>query len=141
MLSGGTPTAIPVTPGTGSPNIGTTTEPPMAQHLCKQSGWTPWMNSHKPTASDNDDIEFLPTLVKQHSYCGQDQIAYIQCRQVSNEMSYDQGDDKLTVCNTKAGFACYASLQGDGRCEDYEVRVYCQCAQTSKFLSKPEFMI
>ena len=90
------------------------------------------MNSHKPTSSDSDDIEFLPNLIKQHSFCREDQIAYIQCRQVANEISYEKGDDNFTICNTKAGFACYASLQGDRNCEDYEVRVYCQCAQAGK---------
>ena len=90
------------------------------------------MNSHIPTSSDNDDIEFLPNLIKEYSFCREDQVAYIQCRQVSNEASYDQGADNLTVCNTKAGFACYASLQGDRNCEDYEVRVYCQCADAGK---------
>lgn len=92
------------------------------------------MNSHKPSSSDNDDVEFLPNLIRQNSFCGQDQIAYIQCREVSNEISYDKGDDNFTICNTKAGFACYGSLQSDGRCEDYEIRVYCQCAETSKFI-------
>ena len=130
MQTGRTLTTRPGQLGTGTTVPGT--PPPQAQHMCTEPGWTNWMNSHIPSSSDRDDIEFLPNLIKEYAFCREDQIAYIQCRQVSNEVSYDQGVDNFTICNTKAGFACYSSLQGDRNCEDYEVRVYCQCADAGK---------
>lgn len=89
------------------------------------------MNLNKP--SDGDDIEFLPNLIKAYTFCREDQIAYIMCRQVSTRASYDVADDVMTVCNTKAGFACYGSLQPDGKCEDYEISVYCQCSLSGMY--------
>ncbi|WAR09829.1 LOW QUALITY PROTEIN: HMCT-like protein [Mya arenaria] len=99
---------------------------------CKEPGWTNWMNSVKPV--DGNDIEFLPGLVKSFGFCREDQIAYTQCRRVSDKLSFDDTEDLQTVCSTKAGFACYGSNQPDGRCDDYEFRVYCQCENSGRCL-------
>ncbi|WAR09825.1 MFGM-like protein [Mya arenaria] len=138
-----TTTIAPNTLPTGSPtprrmDLGTSTttlhpnqtfvtppKPPSTSTECKEPGWTNWMNSVKPV--DGNDIEFLPGLVKSFGFCREDQIAYTQCRRVSDKLSFDDTEDLQTVCSTKAGFACYGSNQPDGRCDDYEFRVYCQC--------------
>lgn len=137
MLPTGSPTPHPLAPDTASPGTMvspplSTTEvpPPVAQLQCKEPGWTNWINTNKP--DDGDDIEFLQSIVKAYAFCREDQIAYIQCRQVSNGASYDNADDDRTICSTKAGFACYGSLQPDGKCEDYEIRLYCQCSKSGK---------
>ncbi|WAR14241.1 HMCT-like protein [Mya arenaria] len=138
-----TTTIAPNTLPTGSPtprrlDLGTSTTTPHPNQTfvtppnlpptlteCKEPRWTNWMNSVKPV--DGNDIEYLPALVKSFGFCREDQIAYTQCRRVSDKLSFDVTGDLQTVCSTKAGFACYGSNQPDGRCDDYEFRVYCQC--------------
>ena len=132
MLPWGSPT---MRPSTGSPNVTEALTPTpqtnvQTQLECKEPGWTNWMNFNKPT--DGNDIEFLPGLVKSFKFCRADQIGYIQCRKVSNKESYDVTDSSHKICNTKAGFACYGSLEPDGKCEDYEIRVYCQCTNSGE---------
>ncbi|KAL4222951.1 Mucin-5B [Mactra antiquata] len=102
-----------------------TTPQPNPDHQCKEPGWTNWLNYNKP--SGGDDIEVLPNIIKAYSFCREDQVEYIQCRQVSNQVSYDKTDDVNTICSTKGGFACYGARQPDGKCDDYEIRVYCNC--------------
>ncbi|WAR09836.1 SSPO-like protein [Mya arenaria] len=121
------PTGSPTRPRLdwGTPSTIVHPPPTVAGHNCKEPGWTNWMNSAKPV--DGNDIEFLPSLVKSFGFCREDQIAYIQCRRVSDKLSFDDTGDLQTICSTKAGFACYGSRQPDGRCDDYEFRVYCQC--------------
>lgn len=75
----------------------------------------------------------LPNIIKKYAFCREDQVEYIQCRQVSNKASYDVADDVNTICSTKGGFACYGSLQPDGQCNDYEIRVYCKCDLSCKY--------
>ncbi|XP_052248669.1 mucin-5AC-like isoform X9 [Dreissena polymorpha] len=137
MLPGGSPTPRPRLDNWGTPTLTSTLIPPpmtttphgpVAMLRCKEPGWSNWMNSAQPSASTSgNDVEFLPDLMKAYEVCKVDQVAYIQCRRVSDRISWDQAADSRTVCSTKAGFACYGSLQQGGICEDYEIRVYCQC--------------
>jgi len=136
MLPPGTPNTRkhydgPPTGTTLLPPPITTTSGGLASKECKEPGWTDWINSAKPL--DGNDIEYLPAIIKQQAFCFADQVAYIQCRQATTKTSFDLANDARTVCSTKAGFACYGSLQPDGKCDDYEFRVYCQCSVTSMY--------
>jgi len=134
MLTDGSPTPNSLRPDTKPPGTMAsplTTLPPQASKQCNEPGWTNWTNTNTG-GSGVDDIEFLPNIIDKYSFCGPEQIAYIQCRQVSTGASYDQADDERSICNTNAGFACYGALQPDGKCEDYEIRVYCECVKSCK---------
>ncbi|XP_076461744.1 uncharacterized protein LOC143294198 [Babylonia areolata] len=105
------------------------TLPPDEARKCDTTGWTDWFNSDSPDGAG--DVELLPEIRRLNPICAEDYVTKVECRRVDTQESYDVTNDVQTVCNTRAGFACYNSNQATGNaCADYEIRIYCDCGQT-----------
>lgn len=60
--------------------------------------------------------------------CEREKMSNIQCRPIKSKKSVKDLKDKFD-CNLEKGLVC------NGKCNDYEIRVYCKCTDdTSKYL-------
>lgn len=104
----------------------TVTIPPTLPSICDKTGWTSWMSARLP--SSEGESETIDSLRHNHYFCANDMIENIECRTVMG-WKYAKGEDENIVCNKKLGLVCKGS-----KCDDYEVRVFCNCGIESKCL-------
>lgn len=107
------------------------------------SGWTEWINqdslansqteekSFKSNYFKDDDVEPLPTNLQMKNlggagkvFCLNDNIVAIDCR-VSLTHQHPKKTGQNVECSLERGLVC------KGQCFDYEIRVYCDCGDTS----------
>ncbi|GFT52720.1 SCO-spondin [Nephila pilipes] len=93
---------------------------------CEFTGWTEWINSMDPEDNDGNDSENLEKLVETHRIpCPLDHVRSIQCRSVDTQEPAEATGQNVT-CSIPEGLACRQKAR-TGYCEDYEIRVFCQC--------------
>ncbi|XP_071530009.1 uncharacterized protein [Panulirus ornatus] len=93
-------------------------EAPPKPMTCDEEGWTDWYNSHYP---DTDgEFESLSEIRKKYSLCPDHYISEVECRPVLG------GEAESIVTCDKKGALCRNNA-GQQYCQDYEVRVYCEC--------------
>ena len=126
LNTGETPTAQPPLVSGQTPLIHVT---PTSSGLVCNHGWTDLMSIDNP--SDGDDLEPMDELRKKYKFCDDSHVIIVECVGLYTGKSADDMKEKA-VCDMKNGFKCYGADQTDGKCEDYAVRVYCDCRQ-SKF--------
>ena len=76
--------------------------------------------------SDGNDIEPMDELRKKYKFCDDSHIVIVECVGLYTGKSADDMKETAT-CSMTDGFMCYGANQTDGKCEDYAVRVYCDC--------------
>ncbi|XP_076328320.1 mucin-5B-like isoform X2 [Tachypleus tridentatus] len=96
------------------------------KYPCKKTGWTPWMNSPYQVGGDYELLEDLQLFQVYSEYCGTDNITKIECRVVGSKKSIKAARQYAT-CDLPKGLVCNDREQTSGMCQDYEIRVYCQC--------------
>ncbi|XP_039283049.1 LOW QUALITY PROTEIN: hemocytin [Nilaparvata lugens] len=101
-------------------------------------GWTDWINKHHPSLKEpNFDFENASAIdiMNQISQpinstsnkiikpqCGKNEMVEIQCREVETKRHYKElGQD--VECTIDGGLIC----SDPNKCNDYEIRVLCQC--------------
>ncbi|GFW41600.1 hemocytin [Trichonephila clavipes] len=93
---------------------------------CEFTGWTEWINSMDPNDNDGNDFENLKELVETHRIpCPLDHVRGIECRSVETQEPAEATGQNVT-CNPTEGLLCRRKAR-TGDCDDYEIRVYCQC--------------
>jgi len=87
---------------------------------CTDKGWTPWMSRDTPNASG--DYETVANFAADGQSCAAP--TGIACRRKSDGKNASETGEVLT-CTPSTGLVCKNAQQADGRCDDYEVRLYC----------------
>ncbi|XP_067650638.1 mucin-5AC-like [Haliotis asinina] len=113
----GTPTSSPGIGQSGTPTAspGTTS--------CTKSQWTPWVNNDKPTTGEGDHEVLSGSQMSQ--YCAGGRLAKIECRTVDGIEYFSSGD--IMKCDLTNGALCKNEDNFPIKCQDYEVRYYCDC--------------
>ncbi|KAK3611486.1 hypothetical protein CHS0354_039099 [Potamilus streckersoni] len=112
------PTVVPTPAPTAGP-IGTT---------CAY--WTPWSNINTP--DDLGEFENVWEMKKMVTMCEPTTIQAIECRTVGTHIPYNQAGETDVICDLNMnGVMCDASKQADGKCMDYEIRVFCDDCSTT----------
>ncbi|KAL8604894.1 hypothetical protein ACOMHN_028522 [Nucella lapillus] len=112
------PTCTPGTPST--PATGVTPEQPC--------GWSQWMNTDGPVTGSGD-IESLAALRPLFHLC--DAPLRAECRDVTTH----QPAPASVTCDVSKGLTCL-NVDHQGKCADYEIRVYCPCTNSTTTQSK-----
>ncbi|XP_019623677.1 PREDICTED: mucin-2-like isoform X2 [Branchiostoma belcheri] len=117
----------------------TTQQPTTVQQnpdLCVD-GWTPWMSSDEPgnpTDTTEGDEETFPSLVAAgYNICGgnQNMVTSIECREIATGADWQSSGAFGMRCDLYNWFYCRNAFNYPVGCEDYEIRVYCQCSGTT----------
>ncbi|XP_021374153.1 mucin-5AC-like [Mizuhopecten yessoensis] len=127
----GQPTAGPGLGPHGQPTAGPGLGPngkPTAAPIC---GWSSWINTDSPTVMKPGkvlagDFESLSSMRNSMTLCTFQQMTRIECRIAKNHLPYTASGDIVT-CDRIRGLRCRNELQQDKKCQDYEVRVFCDC--------------
>ena len=120
-LSSQTPTMAPYIGVTGTPT------PAPLPAACTQSGPTNWMSVSTPTPFNQGDMETIPLLRRQYSFCDISQMTALECRVVGTSISAAASGQKVT-CDLRNGLRCnHADQTGGSECYNYEVRFTCDC--------------
>lgn len=92
---------------------------------CPRGGvWTSWHNRDHPSGTGDWEIR---SLYSPRGTCVDDSKTpplAIQARLFDGKLPYQNGGDVVTI-NPDLGFICKNNNQGDGRCDNYEVRYCC----------------
>ena len=116
-----TPTAKPFIGVTGTPT------PAPFPAVCTQSGPTNWMSVSTPTPYNQGDMETIPLLRQQYSFCDISQMTAMECRVVGTAISAAASGQQVT-CDLRNGLKCNHADQTNGiECYNYEVRFTCDC--------------
>ena len=109
---------------TSRPPTTTTTSPPE----CHETGWTKWISVTDPRKNEDGDLETYDNIrgVYRH-FCPSDHVTYIQCRSIATKQGFQYGRDVHVTCDVAHGLRCFNKQQPFGECDDYEIRVFCQC--------------
>ncbi|XP_025836285.1 hemocytin [Agrilus planipennis] len=119
----------------------TTTEPQKEQRLKCVNGWTKWLNQDRIPARKTKigqkkltDIEPLPSQLlmnqmKGKARCSVNEMTDIECRTVKGH-KHPKETDLDVECSLEGGLVC-KSKEGEKPCEDFEIRVKCQCEETT----------
>ncbi|KAL3831915.1 hypothetical protein ACJMK2_023609 [Sinanodonta woodiana] len=112
------PTAVPTPAPTAGPTATT----------CAY--WTPWSNINTP--DDLGEFENVWEMKKMVTMCEPTTIQAIECRTVGTHIPYNQAGETDVICDLNMnGVMCDASKQADGKCMDYEIRVFCDDCSTT----------
>jgi hypothetical protein len=105
--------------------------------------WSRWYNTPLTSAGDFERLDDLEAEGKLP--CGRHKITNIECNFYRNvtrktvkggfkvrleKRNYSESDD-LVTCELPSGLTCNNEQQSDGLCEDYTIRVFCTCEETS----------
>ncbi|KAK7066927.1 Mucin-5B [Halocaridina rubra] len=115
-----TTSTTPLTPVT-PPSLVTPSSPPATVAVpmtCEEEGWSQWFNIHFPTTEG--EFEEVSEIRKIASLCPDHYISEVECRSVRS------GDVESVVTCDKHGARC-RNNGGHQYCQDYEIRVRCQC--------------
>ena len=117
-------TTTTTTTTTSRPPTTTTTSPPE----CHETGWTKWISVTDPRKNEDGDLETYDNIrgVYRH-FCPSDHVTYIQCRSIATKQGFQYGRDVHVTCDVAHGLRCFNKQQPFGECDDYEIRVFCQC--------------
>nr|XP_045582100.1 uncharacterized protein LOC123745535 [Procambarus clarkii] len=113
-------TTTPLTPVT-PPAVVTPSIPPEIKEIpmtCDEEGWSQWFNEHFPDV--DGEFESLSEIRKTYSLCPDHYITDVECQPVRGG-----GVEPIVTCD-KLGVRCRNNA-GQQYCQDYEVRVLCQC--------------
>lgn len=112
------------------------TGPPCADiepvRACKQTGWTPWLSTPAFVGGDYEVLMDPRLKATLEDYCGIANMTEIDCRTVETKQSYKETGQRVS-CRLPNGFSCNDDEQKDSVCEDYEIRVYCDCGKLHFF--------
>ncbi|XP_022252614.1 hemocytin-like [Limulus polyphemus] len=92
------------------------------------------MNSPYQVGGDYELLEDYRLSQIYTEFCGTDNITKIECRVVGSLKSIKAARQYAT-CNLPKGLVCNDREQTSGMCQDYEIRVYCQCKKEPTILS------
>lgn len=101
---------------------------PTAAPTC---GWTHWINLDNPTIMKEGklfegDIESIANIRKMHPLCEYYMMTQVECREAKTKIPSSQTNEVVS-CDRIRGLRCKNDAQPDGKCLDYEVRVFCNC--------------
>lgn len=99
---------------------------------CKETGWTPWLNTPAFVGGDFEVLTDPRVKATLENYCGIANMTDIECRDVESKQSYSEIGQRVT-CRLPYGLSCKDEEQGDSVCNDYEIRVYCDCGKHKIF--------
>lgn len=92
--------------------------------FCYKEGWTEWMNTLPTITGDYELIKDLKIP------CSTDKVKDIECRAVgtgiSSKSATSMSIQKIS-CESTIGLTCHNADQLNGKCDDYEIRVFCNC--------------
>ncbi|XP_077495549.1 uncharacterized protein LOC144106577 isoform X2 [Amblyomma americanum] len=98
---------------------------PIELKTCDQSGWSDWYSMSTPQFQRGNDFEIL---LAHADRCPVDNMVRVECRTVGGHVAWNETGESL-LCSAETGLRCLREDQDDGACSDYEMRVYCQCAE------------
>ena len=105
------------TPGATTGVITKTPQP----HVCAQSGWSNWFSTNKPT--EDGETESLKSIYEQYGFNNDMIVVDMNCRTLDSHINTKQLPYPST-CDSNFGYKCIS--QGDFKCEDVEIRIYCK---------------
>ncbi|KAI8516201.1 hypothetical protein Bbelb_070140, partial [Branchiostoma belcheri] len=117
----------------------TTQQPTTVQQnpdLCVD-GWTPWMSSDEPgnptDTTEGDEETFSSLVAAGYNICGgnQNMVTSIECREIATGADWQSSGAFGMRCDLYNWFYCRNAFNYPVGCEDYEIRVYCQCSETT----------
>ena len=101
--------------------------------------WTEWMDLGPPTGTTfagktvtGGDFIPIDELRKSNTFCDDSKIVAIDCRVKKTLIDWRYSSDEGLTCDLNYGFKCSNRRQA-GKCQDYEIRLYCVCDETSTF--------
>ena len=94
-------------------------------------GWSNWINRDNPTIMKEGkpfegDHESIASLRKGHYLCDYYMMTKVECRAAKTKMS-SSATGEVVSCDRIRGLRCKNDAQPDGKCQDYEIRVFCDC--------------
>ncbi|XP_070397542.1 SCO-spondin-like [Dermacentor albipictus] len=98
---------------------------PLELMTCNQSGWSDWYSMTTPEFQRGNDFEIL---LAHADRCPVDNMAEVECRTIDGHVPWNETGEPM-LCSVATGLRCLKEDQYDGSCSDYEMRVYCQCAE------------
>ncbi|XP_035688282.1 mucin-5AC-like isoform X3 [Branchiostoma floridae] len=111
----------------------TTTQPETTAAPSCVPHWTQFFDEHTPTVGQNGlETETLQDLKNKYLICHGQEITDVECLDNNGTSFTDTGD--VAFCDVTNGLRCYNSdnwYTEDGQCEDYKVRFYCDCPETT----------
>ncbi|XP_078571335.1 uncharacterized protein LOC144859018 isoform X4 [Branchiostoma floridae x Branchiostoma japonicum] len=111
----------------------TTTQPETTVPPSCVPHWTRFFDEHTPTVGQNGlETETLQDLRTKYMICHGQEITDVECLDNNGTSFTDTGD--VAFCDVTNGLRCYNSdnwYTEDGQCEDYKVRFYCDCPETT----------
>ncbi|XP_048245023.1 mucin-5AC-like isoform X2 [Haliotis rufescens] len=127
----GQPTASP-SGQTGQPTAspsGQSGQPTVSPPFC---GWSAWTNSDHPDVivpnkPFEGDIESIASLMTKTTVCSHDMMKRVECRVAGTKQMASAAGQSIT-CDAIRGLRCNNLKQIDGKCLDYEMRVFCDCS-------------
>ena len=112
------------------------TGPPCADfeplRACKQTGWTPWLNTPAFVGGDYEVLTDPRLKATLEDYCGIANMTEIDCRVVETKQPFKETGQRVN-CRLPLGLSCNDDEQKDSVCQDYEIRVYCDCGKLHTF--------
>ncbi|XP_077527874.1 hemocytin-like isoform X2 [Haemaphysalis longicornis] len=106
---------------------------PIELATCAKSGWSEWYSMSNPQFQRGNDFEIL---LAHADRCPLDNMVRVECRTVNSHVPWNETGEAL-LCSAETGLRCLKEDQDDGPCSDYEMRVYCQCAQIQETTTFP----
>ncbi|XP_075729139.1 uncharacterized protein LOC119164825 isoform X2 [Rhipicephalus microplus] len=98
---------------------------PLELKTCNQSGWSDWYSMSEPKFQRGNDFEIL---MAHADHCPVDNMVRVECRTVDRHIPWNETGDSM-LCSVATGLRCLKEDQYGDPCADYEMRVYCQCAE------------
>lgn len=115
------------------------TGPPCADfepvRACKQTGWTPWLSTPAFVGGDYEVLMDPRLKASLEDYCGISNMTEIDCRTVETKQPYKETGQRVN-CGLPLGLSCNDDEQRDSVCQDYEIRVYCDCGKLHFLLGR-----
>ncbi|XP_050428341.1 hemocytin-like [Adelges cooleyi] len=99
---------------------------PVVESQCL-SGWSVWIKRSHENNGTNSGFQPLPSIEEilntksnGQGMCSPEKVSNIQCRSLNGNNGVKDTTENIE-CSVDKGISCH------GKCNDYEVRVYCEC--------------
>ncbi|KAF8767625.1 Hemocytin like protein [Argiope bruennichi] len=93
---------------------------------CLKTGWTPWMNTPSFVGGDFEELTSPSLKATYEEFCGFTNMTTIECRVAETKISAQEAGQNV-ICELPTGLVCVDTDQNGRICEDYEIRMYCDC--------------
>lgn len=94
------------------------------------------MNTPSFVGGDFEELTSPALKATYEEFCGFTNMTAIECRVAETKISSQEAGQNV-VCELPTGLTCRDTDQNERICEDYEIRMYCDCGKyQTEFLKK-----